>query len=125
MLTYVHFIEQSFDFSNIIINKYLSSCKATIYPLFLISFHQAFSEIFYFLLSRHFRTGFHCGNTASSCLILGELKGQLIVNRLLEAGKKPETTRSILEGRIKSGDMTIFRLELTTDPTLHPYAPES
>jgi hypothetical protein len=43
------------------------------------------------------------------------------MNRLLEAGKKPETTRSTLEGKIKSGDITIFRLESTTDPTLRPF----
>jgi L-fucose isomerase-like protein len=68
--------------------------------------------------------GFHCGNTASSCLIRGELKYQLIMNRLLESGKKPEITRGTLEGRIKPGEITVFRLQSTADTTLRSYAAE-
>jgi len=68
--------------------------------------------------------GFHCGNTPSSCLIRGELKYQLIMNRLLEGGKKPEITRGTLEGRIKPGEITIFRLQSTADTTLRSYAAE-
>lgn len=68
--------------------------------------------------------GFHCGNTPSSCLIRSELKYQLIMNRLLEGGKKPEITRGTLEGRIKPGEITIFRLQSTADTTLRSYAAE-
>jgi L-fucose isomerase-like protein len=68
--------------------------------------------------------GFHCGNTASSCLIRGELKYQLIMNRLLESGKKPEITRGTLEGRIKPGEITVFRLQSTADTILRSYAAE-
>ena len=68
--------------------------------------------------------GFHCGNTPSSCLIRSELKYQLIMNRLLEGGKKPEITRGTLEGRIKPGKITIFRLQSTADTTLRFYAAE-
>jgi len=68
--------------------------------------------------------GFHCGNTPSSCLIRSELKYQLIMNRLLEGGKKPEITRGTLEGRIKPGKITIFRLQSTADTTLRSYAAE-
>lgn len=37
--------------------------------------------------------GFHCGNTPSSCLVDVCMKYQLIMNRLLEAGQRPEITR--------------------------------
>ena len=68
--------------------------------------------------------GFHCGNTASSCLLDAEMKYQLIMNRLMEPGKKPDITRGTLEGRIRSGDMTIFRLQSTADAALRAYIAE-
>jgi len=68
--------------------------------------------------------GFHCGNTASSCLINGGLKHQLIMHRLLEPGKDPDITRGTLEGRIKNGDITIFRLQSTADTVLRSYMAE-
>ncbi len=68
--------------------------------------------------------GFHCGNTAASCLVDGALKYQLIMNRLLEAGEKPDITRGTLEGRIRPGDITIFRLQSTADTQLRAYVAE-
>jgi L-fucose isomerase-like protein len=68
--------------------------------------------------------GFHCGNTAGSCLLDGELKYQLIMNRLLEPGEKPDITRGTLEGRIRPGDITLFRLQSTADCRLRAYAAE-
>jgi L-fucose isomerase-like protein len=68
--------------------------------------------------------GFHCGNTASSCLLDGEMKYQLIMNRLMEPGKEPDITRGTLEGRIRPGDMTIFRLQSTADAVLRAYIAE-
>ncbi len=68
--------------------------------------------------------GFHCGNTASSCLLGGEMKYQLIMNRLMEPGKEPNITRGTLEGRIQPGDMTIFRLQSTADAVLRAYIAE-
>jgi L-fucose isomerase-like protein len=68
--------------------------------------------------------GFHCGNTPSGCLINGGLKYQLIMHRLLETGKKPDITRGTLEGRIKAGGVTIFRLQSTADSILRSYAAE-
>jgi len=65
--------------------------------------------------------GFHCGNTSSACLIGGGLKYQLIMHRLMEPGKKPDITRGTLEGRIKVGDITIFRLQSTADAVLRSY----
>ncbi|MHB8054926.1 MAG: L-fucose/L-arabinose isomerase family protein [Candidatus Aminicenantales bacterium] len=68
--------------------------------------------------------GFHCGNTSSTCLINGGLKYQLIMHRLLEPGKEPDITRGTIEGRIKTGDVTIFRLQSTADAILRSYMAE-
>jgi L-fucose isomerase-like protein len=68
--------------------------------------------------------GFHCGNTSSACMIGGGLKYQLIMHRLMEAGKEPNITRGTLEGRLKIGDITIFRLQSTADTTLRSYVAE-
>jgi L-fucose isomerase-like protein len=68
--------------------------------------------------------GFHCGNTSSTCLIGGGLKYQLIMHRLMEPGQKPDITRGTLEGRIKAGDVTIFRLQSTADAVLRSYVAE-
>jgi len=68
--------------------------------------------------------GFHCGNTSSTCLINGDLKYQLIMHRLMEPGKDPDITRGTLEGRIRSGDITIFRLQSTPETILRSYMAE-
>ncbi len=68
--------------------------------------------------------GFHCGNTAASCLLDGAMKFQLIMNRLLEEGKEPDITRGTLEGRIRPGEITIFRLQSTADAQLRAYVAE-
>ncbi len=68
--------------------------------------------------------GFHCGNTSSACLIGGGLKYQLIMHRLIEPDKAPDVTRGTLEGRIKIGDITIFRLQGTADALLRSYVAE-
>jgi len=66
--------------------------------------------------------GFHCGNTSSTCLVGGGLKYQLIMHRLMESDKAPDITRGTLEGRIKAGEITIFRLQGTADAALRAYA---
>jgi L-fucose isomerase-like protein len=68
--------------------------------------------------------GFHCGNTAASCLLDGAMKFQLIMNRLLEEGQEPDITRGTLEGRIRPGEITIFRLQSTADARLRAYVAE-
>ena len=68
--------------------------------------------------------GFHCGNTASSCMADPKLKYQLIMHRLMESGKDPDITRGTLEGKIKTGDITLFRLQSTADTTLRSYVAE-
>lgn len=69
--------------------------------------------------------GFHCGNTPSTCLAGGEIKYQLIMNRLMEPDKEePDITRGTLEGRINPGKITIFRLQSTADTILRSYVAE-
>ncbi|MBP6909812.1 MAG: fucose isomerase [Candidatus Saccharicenans sp.] len=65
--------------------------------------------------------GFHCGNTASCCLLQPTIKYQLIMHRLLEPEQKPEITRGTIEGRIKPGPVTIFRLQGTAETQLRSY----
>jgi L-fucose isomerase-like protein len=65
--------------------------------------------------------GFHCGNTPAPCMLHPEMRYQLIMHRLMEPGKKPDITRGTLEGRIKTGEVTIFRLQGAADTTLRSY----
>jgi L-fucose isomerase-like protein len=68
--------------------------------------------------------GFHCGNTAASCMKAPEMKYQLIMKRALEPKGEPDITRGTLEGQIRSGDITLFRLQSWADTSLHAYVAE-
>jgi L-fucose isomerase-like protein len=68
--------------------------------------------------------GFHCGNTPASCMMMPGMRYQLIMHRLMEPGKKPDITRGTLEGRIRTGEVTIFRLQSTADTVLRSYMAE-
>ncbi|NOY74617.1 MAG: fucose isomerase [Kiritimatiellaeota bacterium] len=69
--------------------------------------------------------GFHCGNTAKNMLCDGcAIKYQLIMNRLMEGGAEPDITRGTLEGTLKAGDATIFRLQATPEAELRSYLAE-
>lgn len=65
--------------------------------------------------------GFHCGNTPASCMANLGMKYQLIMHRLMEPDKDPDITRGTLEGRIRPGEITIFRLQSTADTQLKSY----
>ncbi len=68
--------------------------------------------------------GFHCGNTSACFLKDAEMKYQLIMHRLLEPEKDPDISRGTLEGTIKPGEITLFRLQGAADNTLRCYATE-
>jgi len=68
--------------------------------------------------------GFHCGNTPASCMANHSMKYQLIMHRLMEPGKDPNITRGTLEGRLRAGEITIFRLQSTADTQLKSYVAE-
>ncbi|NSW89182.1 MAG: fucose isomerase [Firmicutes bacterium] len=65
--------------------------------------------------------GFHCGNTPVCCMKTAQMKYQLIMHRLLEPDKEPDITRGTLEGIIRPGEITIFRLQGTADCVLKSY----
>jgi len=65
--------------------------------------------------------GFHCGNTPACHLVKPEMKYQLIMKRALEPDKEPDITRGTLEGDIKPGAITFFRLQSAADTSLHSY----
>jgi L-fucose isomerase-like protein len=66
--------------------------------------------------------GFHCGNTSSGCLVQPVMQYQLIMHRLMEPDQKPNITRGTLEGQIKSGPISIFRIQSTPDAQTRAYA---
>jgi L-fucose isomerase-like protein len=68
--------------------------------------------------------GFHCGNTPSCCMKNCSLKYQLIMNRLMEDGKEPDITRGTLEGQIRPGATTLFRLQSSAAGELKSYVAE-
>ncbi|ORT51173.1 fucose isomerase [Vibrio sp. qd031] len=65
--------------------------------------------------------GFHCGNTAPSCMKNSQLRFQKIMHSLMEPGQTPNITRGTLEGQIKAGEVTLFRLQSTADTKLRSY----
>ena len=65
--------------------------------------------------------GFHCGNTCTSCMVDPVMKYQLIMHRLMEPDSDPNITRGTIEGQIKAGDISLFRLQSTADTTLKSY----
>ena len=64
--------------------------------------------------------GFHCGNTCSSLLCNPTMKYQTIMARSLPV----EVTNGTLEGDIKSGEITFYRLQSTADNHLYAYVAE-
>lgn len=66
--------------------------------------------------------GFHCGNTCSSLLKNPHMGYQLIMKRDLEPHlAEPDITRGTMEGDIKAGDITFFRLQSMADTRLRAY----
>jgi L-fucose isomerase-like protein len=65
--------------------------------------------------------GFHCGNTSAACLVKPVMQHQLIMHRLMEPEQKPNITRGTLEGQIKSGPISIFRMQSTSDAHIQAY----
>ena len=66
--------------------------------------------------------GFHCGNTPSCCMKECAIKYQLIMNRLIEApGAEPDITRGTLEGQLRPGPATFFRLQGSAEGKLMSY----
>lgn len=66
--------------------------------------------------------GFHCGNTPHCCLCEGcSMKYQLIMHRLMEPDQTPNITCGTLEGVLRPGPTTVFRLQGTAGCELRSY----
>ena len=65
--------------------------------------------------------GFHCGNTSTNCIVQPVMQYQLIMHRLMEPGQQPNITRGTIEGQIKAGPISVFRLQATPDAKLQAY----
>ncbi|HEX2947702.1 MAG TPA: L-fucose/L-arabinose isomerase family protein [Clostridia bacterium] len=65
--------------------------------------------------------GFHCGNTPICYLRNPEMKYQLIMKRALEPDSEPDITRGTLEGDIKAGQITFYRLQGTAEGGIKAY----
>ena len=66
--------------------------------------------------------GFHCGNTCASLLKQPTMGYQRIMKRDLEPDlAEPDITRGTMEGDLKAGDITFYRLQSGADTTLHAY----
>ncbi|MCX6343860.1 MAG: fucose isomerase [Armatimonadetes bacterium] len=66
--------------------------------------------------------GFHCGNTPSCCMKNCAMNYQVIMNRLMEdPTKEPDITRGTLEGQLKPGPTTFFRLQGNAEGELVSY----
>jgi L-fucose isomerase-like protein len=66
--------------------------------------------------------GFHCGNTCAARLKNPHMAYQLIMKRGLEPElPEPDITRGTLEGDIKAGNITFFRLQSTASCELRAY----
>lgn len=65
---------------------------------------------------------FHCGNTSCSLLKNHHMGYQLIMKRDLEPDlPEPDITRGTVEGNIKPGEITFYRLQSTADIKLKAY----
>ena len=64
--------------------------------------------------------GFHCGNTCSGCMKNCAIRYQLIQARLMGE----DITKGTLEGQIRPGDTTMFRLQANSDSQLMSYLAE-
>ena len=113
------------------LSEYISTC-ATELPVTILDINNTVPKDMYEEMKKEIGEykltdlfmGFHCGNTASSCMMNPEIKHQLIMHRLMESGKSPNITRGTLEGRIKPGNITIFRLQSTADTKIKAYIAE-
>jgi L-fucose isomerase-like protein len=110
------------------LSEYIITC-ATDMPATLLDINNSVPQDMYLNNKANFGgyrqddlfMGFHCGNTPKSCMKNAAMKYQLIMHRLLEPDKEPDISRGTLEGTIRPGDITLFRLQSTADSILRSY----
>ena len=113
------------------LSEYIIACASQVPPT-LLDINNTVPEDMYAeagSASKEYRRnelfmGFHCGNTPSSCMTDCSMRYQLIMHRLLEPDVDPDITRGTLEGRIRPGEVTLFRLHSGADTHLQSYMAE-
>ncbi len=110
------------------VSEYIIACATEIAPTLLDinnsvpqdMFNQHIKGKYDYQITDTFM-GFHCGNTPVCHLTKPEMKYQLIMKRSLEPDGEPDITRGTIEGDIKPGDITFFRLQGTAGCELKSY----
>lgn len=113
------------------LSEYIISC-ATLIPPTLLDINNTVPYDLYdseikgkFDYTKHdVFMGFHCGNTPACHLVNPEMKFQKIMHSLLEPDSEPDITRGTLEGDIKPGNITFFRLQSNAEGELKSYIAE-
>jgi L-fucose isomerase-like protein len=113
------------------ITEYIISCVTQVPPTLLDInnsvpknlYNDAIRGAFDYALEDTFM-GFHCGNTPACHLQKPAIKYQLIMKRALEPDREPDITRGTLEGDLKPGEITFFRVQSTPDCRLQSYIAE-
>jgi len=113
------------------LSEYIMTC-ATEYPVTLLDINNTVPYDMYKSNKKKVKNykpkdlfmGFHCGNTPSCLMDNFAIKYQFIMHSLMEKGKEPNITRGTMEGKIKPGNITIFRLQSTADANLRSYVAE-
>lgn len=110
------------------LSEYMSVCATQVPPAILDinnsvpkdMYEESKAEIGDYSLSDLWM-GFHCGNTSTGCIVQPVMQHQLIMHRLMEPGKEPNITRGTIEGQIKAGPISVFRIQATPDADIHAY----
>ena len=110
------------------LSEYILACATEVPPTLLDVNNSVPADVFeaeirskYGYTQQDTFMGFHCGNTPACHLVVPEMKYQLIMKRALEPNSEPDITRGTLEGDIKPGPITFFRLQSAADTSLHSY----
>ena len=110
------------------LSEYILTCATNLPPTLLDinntvphDMYHANQEIIGGYTTTDLFMGFHCGNTPICHLKTPEMKHQLIMKRLLEPDSEPNISRGTLEGTLKSGNITLFRVQSTAEGQLRSY----
>ena len=110
------------------LSEYIIACATEIPPTLLDINNTITKEIYEEDIKGKFNytmndtfMGFHCGNSPVCHTKSPKMGYQLIMYRLNENGKEPNISRGTLDGDLKDGDITFFRLQGTADAKLTSY----
>lgn len=68
--------------------------------------------------------GFHCGNTCAACLKSGSMKYNFMMQRGIGAELEPDISRGTIEGQLRPGEITWFRIQAAANDGLKAYMAE-